>query len=244
METKNKLVLMDVLGYQFESEELLTLALTHRSRQKNQKIKTPDTVVNYERLEFLGDAALGLVMAKYLYNSYPKKQEGQLTRMRASLVRQETLVLVANSFNLGDYLILGAGELKAGGRKRDSILADVVEAVIGAIYLDSGDINTIETLILKWFEEPLNHVNSVGAVEKLKDNKSLLQEKLQAEKLPLPLYQLIQVKGKAPKEVFTVSCEVINNKDNVLYKAEADGRSRRIAEQNAAKNILKKIADA
>lgn len=220
------------LDYHFTDDALLTLALTHRSTSKGH---------NYERLEFLGDAILSFVMAEHLYVMFASQQEGKLTRMRSTLVRQESLVKVAQSLQLGQYLILGTGEIKAGGRERASILADVVEALIGAIYLDSQDMTLTKKLVLSWF---LPMINQTTQTPQLKDPKSQLQEWLQAKKLALPSYQLQEVRGKAPDEVFVVTCQVTYQKNNKpqLITLQDVGKSRRIAEQNAAKAMLEKIS--
>lgn len=241
--------LYERLGYKFADAKLANLALTHRSSAKKTLATSPaskqnepkNTAQNYERLEFLGDAVLSLVMAKYLYQRYPEKKEGQLTRMRATLVRQETLVVVAKFLRLGNHLTLGAGEIKAGGRGRESILADVVEALLGAIYLDCNDISTLERLVPIWFAQPLADIEKVDVTAELKDNKSQLQEWLQAQKLPLPQYSLEQISGKAPDEVFTVTCQVLDSKQQQTHAEQAQGKSRRIAEQNAAKLVLAQL---
>lgn len=209
------------LGYVFQDISLLALALTHRSVHKSQ---------NYERLEFLGDALLSVVIAETLYTSFPTEPEGKLTRMRATLVRQETLASVARDLKLGKLLNLGAGERKAGGRERDSILSDVVEAIIGAIYLDSNDFNTIKPIVLGWFAPYIERIDNTPV---LKDAKSRLQELLQAQKLPLPDYDLLNIDGKAPNQVFHVSCVATG-----VEPQRATGKSRRIAEQNAALAVL------
>ncbi len=205
------------LGYKFGNNELLRQALTHRSASQQH---------NYERLEFLGDALLGVIIAKYLYQQFPTQDEGRLTRMRATLVRQESLAEIARTLALGPCLILSIGELKSGGHHRESILADAVEALIGAIYLDCDDLNQVTRLVLKWFGATLTLI-SPGDL--LKDPKTRLQEYLQARKLPLPVYQLVSVKGEAPHQLFTVSCQVQGLPDTT-----GQGSSRRQAEQTAA----------
>lgn len=216
-----KVRLQKRLGYEFADDELFALALTHRSVHKTH---------NYERLEFLGDALLSSVIAEALYLRFTGENEGRLTRMRATLVRQETLAQVAQDLQLGEQLNLGSGELKAGGRKRASILSDVVEALIGAIYLDSGDYVLIQRIVLAWFAP---YLDKVGGLEVLKDAKSRLQELLQGQNRPLPVYVLDKVQGKAPDEVFFVLCQVEGQAD-----IAAVGSSRRIAEQVAAEKML------
>lgn len=212
------------IDYAFQDIALFVNALTHRSVHKSQ---------NYERLEFLGDAILSVVIAEALYHDYPKEQEGKLTRMRATLVRQETLAKVAKDLELGKLLHLGQGERKAGGQHRVSILSDVVEALIGAIYLDSGDFSRVQQLVLTWFAP---YLDSIDELMVLKDPKSQLQEWLQSKQRPLPVYELLQIDGKAPHQVFHVSCLI---DDAPTQKAQ--GKSRRIAEQNAAKLVLAEL---
>lgn len=207
---------MQILNYEFKNINLLETALTHRSLGHNHN----------ERLEFLGDAVLGLIIARQLFDQYPYVDEGELSRLRANLVNKNILAEMAAEFNLGDYLKLGAGELKSGGTRRKSILADALEAIIGAIYLD-GDIATCQSVVLNWFKVKLDDPE---ARENLKDPKSLLQEYLQAKKLSLPEYGLISTSGDAHSQKFHVSCEVAGLK----YRSEGVGTSRRAAEQMAA----------
>ncbi|MDF2417515.1 ribonuclease III [Acinetobacter beijerinckii] len=210
------------IGYEFKQVDLLKLALTHRSVSHK---------YNYERLEFLGDSLLGMIIANYLYLSYPLENEGRLTRMRATLVRQEALGKIANYLQLSRSLILSTGELKSGGHHRESILADTVEAIIGAIYLDSNDLNQLQSIVLKWYEPYLDHIEPT---DQLKDPKSRLQEYLQARKKPLPVYEVVDIHGDAPNQHFKVECDVAG-----LPKIIGEGSSRRFAEQTAAAEILK-----
>ncbi|MCG8391697.1 MAG: ribonuclease III [Pseudomonadales bacterium] len=213
--------LMSRLGYQFNDPELLALALTHRSVSRHR---------NYERLEFLGDAQLGQIISVALFERFPDAAEGQLTRMRASLVRGQTLALVARELGLGDYLVLGGGELKSGGFRRDSILADALEAVIGAILLDGGE-EQCRQVVLQWFAERLADISPQSAQ---KDAKTRLQEWLQARKFELPVYQVTNVEGLAPKQTFDVTCELAQMEQT--FKAQ--GASRRKAEQQVAAQAL------
>ncbi len=208
------------LDYKFKNLELLETALTHRSVGKN----------NYERLEFLGDSVLGLVITDALFNQYPDEAEGVLTRLRSYLVKKETLSKLARVMNLGDSIKLGAGELKSGGWRRDSILANTLEAIIGAVYLDS-DFITSQKVVLNIYDAELKSldVNKVG-----KDPKTVLQEILQARKMPLPIYTVVNEYGEAHKKTFVVTCQV-----QVMGKLiEANGKSKRRAEQAAASKIL------
>jgi len=211
------------LGYHFRDPALLQTALTHRSVGSR----------NNERLEFLGDAILNCVIADALFERFPEASEGDLSRMRAHLVKGETLALLAQDLDLGDYLLLGAGELKSGGFRRNSILAGAMEAVFGAAYRDS-DFNAAQALILTVYQERLNSV-SVDSVAK--DPKTRLQEYLQARRLQLPEYAVLSVEGKDHKQVFQVSCQVACLEDPLI----GSGRSRRRAEQAAAARTLEEL---
>lgn len=211
------------LSYTFKNEKNLVAALTHRSASKQHN----------ERLEFLGDAILGMVIAKALYLQFPKQSEGQLTRMRSSLVKGDTLADMGREFELGDLLILGPGELKSGGFRRDSILEDAVEAIIGAIYLEAG-MDTSETLILKWFDSRIKLLDPEAVS---KDDKTRLQEFLQGNKKPLPIYEVTDIKGKSHDQTFVVTCTVEGLEQALVGK----GNSRRKAEQRAAKQAFEKL---
>jgi ribonuclease-3 len=215
--------LYKTLGYEFADRANLTLALTHRSAAKQHN----------ERLEYLGDAVLGMVIAKALFSRFPAQPEGQLTRMRASLVKGDTLAEVAREFELGDLLLLGPGELKSGGFRRDSILADTVEAIIGSIYLEAG-LAVCEPLILNWFASRLVALDPDTAP---KDDKTRLQEYLQARKAPLPVYEVAEITGKSHNQTFFVECRVTGLSETLLGK----GNSRRRAEQKAAKLAFERL---
>jgi ribonuclease-3 len=212
------------LGYDFADQALLELALTHKSRGSR----------NYERLEFLGDSLLGFTVADYLYRRFDTSSEGKLSRMRASVVRRETLAEVARGLELGKYIQMGEGELKSGGYERDSILADTLEALIGAIYLDGGA-GPATKLILRHFE-PVLEALSTGT--NYKDPKSLLQEALQAKGLALPRYEVVETAGSAHRQTFVVECRI----DETGESARATGASRREAEQSAASILLELLA--
>ncbi|WP_032479655.1 ribonuclease III, partial [Vibrio cholerae] len=192
------------LGYTFKETELLNLALTHRSANGKHN----------ERLEFLGDSILSFVIADELYRRFPKVNEGDMSRMRATLVRGNTLAELGREFDLGDYLKLGPGELKSGGFRRDSILADAVEAIIGAIYLDS-DLETARSIVLEWYHGRLEEIKP-GASQK--DPKTRLQEFLQGRRKPLPVYTVTNIKGEAHNQEFTVACEVAGMDTPVIGK--------------------------
>ncbi|WP_296404135.1 ribonuclease III [Psychrobacter sp.] len=218
--------LQKALGYSFEDTSLAELALTHRSF---------DGKINYERLEFLGDALLGMIIGEALYYQYPNQDEGRLTRMRATLVRQESLVIVAQKLNLSSHLILGVGERKGGGRERASILADTVESLIGAIYLDSQSVDVVKDCVLEWFVELIDNVNDQRV---LKDAKSRLQEWLQGHKYELPNYELLETQGNAPNQIFVVRCEVDVPHTKPIVES---GESRRIAEQKTAEKMINQL---
>ncbi|EER46630.1 ribonuclease III [Actinobacillus minor] len=211
------------LGYQFETLDYLTQALTHRSAASK----------NNERLEFLGDSILNFTIGKALYDKFPKADEGELSRMRAALVREQTLAVIARQFELGEYLKLGAGELKSGGFRRESILSDCVEAIIAAIYLDKGMEPAMER-IYAWYETFLAEITPGEAQ---KDPKTRLQEFLQGRKLPLPEYEVIDIKGEAHNQTFKVTCKV----QGIEEIFTGQGTSRRKAEQNVAEKVLTQI---
>ncbi|SFM12135.1 ribonuclease III [Marinobacter zhejiangensis] len=211
------------IGYQFRQPEHLLLALTHRSFGNQ----------NNERLEFLGDSIVNMVIAEHLFHYFEKAREGQLSRLRARMVKGVTLAEIGREFDLGRYLRLGSGELKSGGYRRESILADAVESIIGAIYLDS-DFETCRQQVLRWFEQRLNNLN---LQDTQKDPKTRLQEYLQSRQYPLPRYDVISVDGEAHAQTFHVSC-VLPSLDR---KTTGVGSSRRIAEQQAARSALKSL---
>ncbi|VAX76634.1 Ribonuclease 3 [Serratia symbiotica] len=211
------------LGYTFQQQELLLLALTHRSASSKHN----------ERLEFLGDSILSFVIANTLYQRFPHIDEGDMSRMRATLVRGHTLAEMAREFDLGECLLLGPGELKSGGSRRESILADTVEALIGGVFLDS-DMQCVERLILDWY---LRRLDEIRPGDKQKDPKTRLQELLQGRHLPLPSYLVVEVRGEAHDQEFTINCQVSALSEAVI----GIGSSRRKAEQAAAEQTLKKL---
>jgi ribonuclease III len=204
------------LGYSFRDAQLLARALTHRSKGS----------ANYERLEFLGDSILSFVIADALYDRFPRLSEGELTRLRASLVRRETLAGVARELNLGAHLELGGGELKSGGFDRNSILADALEALFGAIYKDSG-LEAARTVVLELFRPVLERIDPDAI---LKDPKTQLQECLQRRALPTPSYEVLTVSGEPHQQHFVVECRVTG----LAGPVRGEGTSRRHAEQAAA----------
>lgn len=208
-------------GYEFRQTRLLEQALTHRSYSRQ---------LNNERLEFLGDSILNLIISNHIYQRFESADEGDLSRIRASLVKEETLAQVARQIDLGDFIHLGGGELKSGGFRRASILSDALEALIGAIYLDSDYAQT-EAAVLHLYREQLQNVDA-GA--NLRDPKTRLQEYLQASKNSLPSYQVEQITGKSHDQVFTVKCQLTD----LDMQSSGKGSSRKKAEQQAAQKIL------
>lgn len=209
------------LGYGFQQPEALEEALTHRSASAH----------NNERLEFLGDALLNLIVAEYLFQHYPKASEGELSRLRASLVKGETLADLARELKLGDWLRMGPGELKSGGYRRESILSDALEAVIGAVYLDGG-FDACRKLVLHLYRDWLARLPSAS---ELKDPKTRLQEYLQARQQALPVYNVLEIHGEPHAQSFTVECVVVGRRTIAI------GNSRRKAEQEAARLLLEQI---
>ncbi|QIK37115.1 ribonuclease III [Caldichromatium japonicum] len=209
-----------VLGHRFQREDLLVQALTHRSFG----------AANNERLEFLGDALLGFVIAEILLERFPTANEGTLSRMRAALVKREALAALARDLRLGEVLRLGAGELRTGGHARDSILADALEAVFGAVYLDAG-FERARAVVLERFASRLAQID---ASESGKDPKTRLQEWLQGARRPLPDYQVLAIEGEQHDQIFTVSCQL----QDAELMTQGTGTSRRRAEQSAAERML------
>jgi ribonuclease-3 len=208
------------IDYHFSDAALLKQALTHRSVNKN----------NNERLEFLGDSILGCVISHELYLRFPLVDEGQLSRLRSSLVRGQTLAKLAKTLNISENLVLGQGELKSGGFRRESIQADAFEAILGAIFLDS-DYLTVSAVILKLYDGLLNEASPDDS---LKDFKTQLQELLQKKGRSLPMYELIKTKGQDHNAVFYVSCHI----KEFNLTVEENAKSIKRAEQACAESIL------
>jgi ribonuclease-3 len=212
--------LSKTIGYVFSDVTIFDKALTHRSAGG----------INNERMEFLGDSILGFIIADTLYNSLGKADEGDMSRLRSTLVKGETLAEIAKDIDLGNYIQLGPGELRSGGHTRTSILADTLEAVVAAVYLDGG-LDSARQVITNLFK---SRIDEVAAKKSLKDPKTRLQEYLQAKHLKLPIYTVLEVTGEQHNQHFIVKCDV----DDLNKQAIADGSSRRKAEQKAAENIL------
>ncbi len=208
------------LGYRFAQEELLTRALTHRSA----------TGPNNERLEFLGDSVLNFVIADEVFHRRVEAREGELSRLRASLVNKESLARLAKTLGLGEHVRLGGGELKTGGHRRESILADALEAVFGAVYLDGGFAACREVISALYSDRLAN----LPSPRQLKDPKTRLQEHLQSRRLSLPEYRVLDVRGRAHDQTFRVECRV----GELEAVSEGVAGSRRNAEQQAAENML------
>ena len=218
-------VLEKHFGYQFKNSELLDQALTHRSASKK----------HYERLEFLGDSILGFVISGELYNRFPDANEGELTRLRSQIVKGETLAKISKELELREFVNFGPGELKSGSRRRASILADVLESIIGAIFIDS-DLPTVEKIILTLFASKLasSHPDKI-----LKDPKTRLQEYLQSRGMDLPEYEVEEITGPAHKQHFKVLCKIVA----LGLVEQGEGGSRKHAEQDAAKKIYEKVTN-
>jgi ribonuclease-3 len=209
--------LEDRLGYRFQRPALLAQALTHRS------FGTPHN----ERLEFLGDSVLGFAVARELFARFASQPEGKLSRIRASLVREQTLAEIASGIALGGFLRLGEGEVKSGGAERPSILADALEAVFGAVLLDGGA-DAAAAVILRLYATRLDEIDPR---QDTKDAKTRLQEHLQAQRIRVPVYTVLATRGVAPKESFEVECRI----DGLSLAVTASGPTRRRAEQEAAR---------
>lgn len=212
--------LEEVLGYRFSQPDLLRQALTHRSHGSPHN----------ERLEFLGDSVLNCVVAAQLFTAFGDLREGELSRQRANLVRQDTLAEISHSLSLGECLRLGEGELKSGGARRPSILADTLEAIFGAIYLDGG-FTSAQQVVMRLYA-PL--LAAIDPSDSGKDPKTALQELLQGRKLPLPQYSLLTTRGEAHAQEFEVECAI----PALGIRTAGQGASRRAAEQAAARSAM------
>jgi ribonuclease-3 len=218
--------LKNSLDYQFNDVRLLEQSLTHRSAPGD----------NNERLEFLGDAVLDFVISEVVFRAYPFAPEGDLSRLRASLVKDTTLSELAADLGLGEHLILGSGERKTGGHRRESILADALEAIFGAVFLDAG-FEAAWKVIERSFGERLHNFPSI---EELRDPKTRLQEWLQARQKGLPIYELVKVSGQAHLQTFEVTCSV----SGVEEATSGNGTTRRNAEQESAAAMLVMLTDS
>lgn len=218
--------LFGAIGHVFRSPALAERALRHRSAGRD----------NNERLEFLGDALLGLVIAEVLFAAFPEADEGQLSRLRAALVKKDSLAEIARELDLGSYLTLGPGELRSGGQARSSILADAFEALLAGVYLDAGP-EAARAVILRLFDQ---RISALDPGWQGKDPKTRLQEHLQGRRLALPVYEVIETQGEQHRQTFRVLCRITD----LAIEVEASGRSRRIAEQTAAARAIEKLGEA
>ena len=225
MDKEHQASLSRIIHYTFNDPSFMIMALTHRSFSGQHN----------ERLEFLGDSVLSFLIANELYERFPRIDEGDLSRLRAQLVKESSLSGIATSIGLGDFIRLGEGELKSAGWRRPSILADTFESIIGAIYLDGG-IEPAHQFVLRFFENQLNDIDP-----KLiqKDPKTLLQEFLQSKKSDLPIYTVVSIEGEAHSQTFTIECSI----KKYHIKTQGVGNSRRIAEQEAASKAYPLIAE-
>lgn len=222
-QSKVIVALLKQLEYSFVNAELLDEALTHRSAAAK----------NNERLEFLGDGILNFVIAHELFKRYPDVQEGDLSRLRATLVNKESLAEIAKHLNLSEVIKLGSGELKSGGFRRPSILADAVESIFGAVYSDSG-FEPCRDLIVRLYEKRLA---SPIDLQSLKDAKTQLQELLQSRHYALPEYRVVKITGQAHAQIFHIRCSI----EKMNIQVDGEGRSRRKAEQVAAEKAIIKV---
>ncbi|ACC98216.1 Ribonuclease III [Elusimicrobium minutum Pei191] len=212
-----------VLDYSFKNKELIREALTHKSFTGERR-----SVKHNERLEFLGDSVLGLVAAEYIYSKYPEVEEGVLSKIKSGLVSRHNLYLWASELDLGAYLALGAGEAATGGRTRESILSNAMEAVLGAVYLDGG-FESVKNIINKW-------ISTQSLTEVSSDYKSTLQEIVQKKYKSVPEYEVIQTVGPEHEKIFTV---VVSSLKKELGRGR--GKNKKLAEQDAAKNALENL---
>ena len=216
MDKERQASLSRIIHYTFNDPSLMIMALTHRSFSAQHN----------ERLEFLGDSVLSFLIANELYKRFPRIDEGDLSRLRAQLVKESSLSSIATSIGLGDFIRLGEGELKSAGWRRPSILADTFESIMGAIYLDGG-IEAAQQFVSRFFEKQLNEIDP-QLIQK--DPKTLLQELLQSKKNELPIYTVVSIEGEAHSQTFTIECSI----KKYDIKTQGVGNSRRMAEQEAA----------
>jgi ribonuclease III len=235
------------LGYQFVHAHLLEQALTHSSHARELESAQPTTasrVGDNEQLEFLGDAVLGLLSAEELFHRFPHFREGELSKLRAHLVSEKHLIRAAQQLEIGHYLRLGRGEEKSGGRNKTALLVDALEAVLGAIYLDSG-LNTVRSVVLQHIIGPeLEHIRRSGSSLPLTDYKSALQEKLQAAGCPQPSYVLVKEQGPEHRKTFTVEARLTAPLDSAMtaFVGRAEGSTKKNAEQEAARQLLEHLS--
>ena len=234
--------LESAIGYSFAHPALLEQALTHSSQAREAEALRPAAngrVLDNEQLEFLGDAVLGLVTTEELFRRFPQFSEGQLSKLRAHLVSKNHLINAAERLELGRYLRLGRGEEKSGGRSKSALLVDALEAILGAVYLDAG-LDTARPIILNHIVLPeLETFVSLGTAGKITDYKSALQERLQAEGRPQPVYVLVHESGPEHQKTFTIEAQLITSANaKAEFTARAKGSTKKNAEQDAARQVL------
>jgi ribonuclease-3 len=234
------------IGHTFVARELLQQALTHSSQARETESQRPGTterVLDNEQLEFLGDAVLGLVTTEELYRRFPQFSEGQLSKLRAHLVSKNHLIRVAEQLHLGTYLRLGRGEEKSGGRSKSALLVDALEAILAAVYLDAG-IGAARALILKLIVHPeLEDFVTSGRAGRITDFKSALQEALQAQGRPQPIYVLVKESGPEHQKTFTIEARLLARANgDIEFTARSQGTTKKNAEQDAARQVLEYFA--
>ncbi|HEY4052727.1 MAG TPA: ribonuclease III [Terriglobales bacterium] len=233
------------IGHAFSDPQLLRQALTHSSQAREMEAQRPESTErtgDNEQLEFLGDAVLGLVTTEELYRRFPQFSEGQLSKLRAHLVSKNHLIRVAERLELGKYLRLGRGEEKSGGRNKAALLVDALEAILGAVYLDSG-FETSRGIILKHIVWPeLEQFVSLGTAGKVTDYKSALQERLQAGGRPQPMYVLVKESGPEHQKTFTIEAQLMASNGSAEFTARSEGSTKKHAEQDAARQVLEHLA--
>jgi len=235
-----------VLGHRFANAELLERALTHSSQAREAEMLHPDRrVADNEQLEFLGDAVLGLVTTEELFRRFPLFTEGQLSKLKAHLVSKNHLIHIAEQFEIGKFLRLGRGEEKSGGRSKSAILVDALEAILGALYLDAG-LEVARSLVLNSIVLPeLEAFISAGSAGRITDFKSALQERLQAEGRPQPVYALVRESGPEHKKTFTIEARLLDSSGaKAEYVGRAEGATKKAAEQVAARQVLDYLRSA
>jgi ribonuclease III len=239
------LTLEQAIGHVFANRPLLQQALTHSSQAREMEAQRPESserTGDNEQLEFLGDAVLGLVTTEELYRRFPQFSEGQLSKLRAHLVSKNHLIRVAERLELGRYLRLGRGEEKSGGRNKAALLVDALEAILGAVYLDAG-FETARGIILRHIVLPeLEEFVSLGTAGKVTDYKSALQERLQAEGRPQPVYMLVKESGPEHQKTFTIEARLTASNGSTEFTARAEGSTKKHAEQDAARQVLDHLA--
>jgi ribonuclease III len=239
--------LQDALGYGFVRPELLEQALTHTSQAREREALQPPEagrVGDNEQLEFLGDAVLGLITSEALFDRFPQFREGELSKLRAHLVSERHLIVVAEELELGEYLRLGRGEEKSGGRHKPALLVDALEAVLAVLYLDGGMETARRVVLARILDPELGRLKGSGLALPLTDYKSTLQETLQADGRPQPAYVLVQSQGPEHKKIFTVEARLraSDAEGAAEFVGRAEGSTKKTAEQDAARQVLEYLA--